>query len=103
MYAIVRTGGKQYQVASGDQLRVEKLPGEVGDTVDLQDVLMVVNGEDIQVGQPVLENAKVTAKITEQDRSKKVIVFKKKRRKGYRLRRGHRQAYTALKIEEISL
>ena len=103
MYAIVRTGGKQYQVASGDQVRVEKLPGEVGDTVDLQDVLMVVNGDDIQVGQPVLENATVKATITEQDRAKKIIVFKKKKRKGYRLRRGHRQAYTALKIGEISL
>lgn len=103
MYAIVRTGGKQYQVASGDQLRVEKLPGQVGDVVDLEDVLMVVNGEDIQIGQPVLENAKVKAKIEEQGRAKKIIVFKKKKRKGYRLRRGHRQAYTALKIEEISL
>lgn len=103
MYAIVRTGGKQYQVACGDQLRVEKLEGVVGDTVALDDVLLVADGEDIKVGQPVLENAKVTAKIAEQGRSKKVIVFKKKRRKGYRLRRGHRQSYTALKIEEISL
>lgn len=103
MYAIVRTGGKQYQVACGDQLRVEKLSGDVGDSVDLSDVLMVVDGEDIKIGQPVLENAKVTAKIAEQGRGKKVIVFKKKRRKGYRLRRGHRQSYTALKIEEISV
>jgi large subunit ribosomal protein L21 len=102
MYAIVRTGGKQYQVACGDQVRVEKLEGSVGDTVDLSDVLMIVDGEEIKIGQPVLENAKVTAKIAEQGKSKKVIVFKKKRRKGYRLRKGHRQAYTALKIEEIS-
>jgi len=102
MYAIVRTGGKQYQVACGDQVRVEKLEGSIGESVDLSDVLMVVDGDDIKVGQPVLENAKVTAKISEQGRSKKVIVFKKKRRKGYRLRKGHRQAYTALKIEEIS-
>lgn len=102
MYAIVRTGGKQYQVASGDQLRVEKLEGNVGDTVDLTDVLMVVDGENITVGQPVVENAKVTAKIAEQGKGKKTIVFKKKRRKGYRLKKGHRQAYTALKIEEIS-
>lgn len=102
MYAIVRTGGKQYQVACGDQVRVEKLAGNVGDNVDLTDVLMVVDGENIQIGQPVLENAKITAKIIEQDRAKKVIVFKKKRRKGYRLRRGHRQSYTALKIEDIS-
>lgn len=102
MYAIVRTGGKQYQVKCGDQVRVEKLEGNVGDTVDLSDVLMVVDGEEVKIGQPVLENAKVTAKIAEQGKDKKVIVFKKKRRKGYRLKKGHRQSYTALKIEEIS-
>jgi len=102
MYAIVRTGGKQYQVACGDQVRVEKLDGNVGDSVDLIDVLMVVDGDDVKIGQPVLENAKVTAKIAEQGRAKKIIIFKKKRRKGYRLRNGHRQSYTALKIEQIS-
>lgn len=102
MYAIIRTGGKQYQVSCGDQLRVEKLEGSVGDSIDLNDVLMIVDGEEIKVGQPVLEGAKVTAKIAEQGKDKKVIVFKKKRRQGYRLKKGHRQAYTALKIEEIS-
>ena len=102
MYAIVRTGGKQYQVACGDRLRVEKLEGNVGDHVDLTDVLLVADGEDVKVGQPVLEGAKVVAKIAEQGRAKKVLVFKKKRRKGYRVKRGHRQFYTALKIEEIS-
>lgn len=102
MYAIVRTGGKQYQVACGDQVRVEKLDGNVGDTIDLNDVLLVVDGDEIKIGQPVLENAKVTAKIAEQGRAKKIIVFKKKRRTGYRLRRGHRQSYTALRIESIS-
>lgn len=101
MYAIVRTGGKQYQVACGDVLRVEKLAGNVGDTVDLNDVLMVVEGEEVKVGQPQLENAKVVAKIAEQGRAKKVIIFKKKRRKGYRLKRGHRQCFTGLQIEEI--
>ncbi len=103
MYAIIRTGGKQYQVACGDQLRVEKLEGNVGDSVSLDDVLLVADGEDVTIGQPVVENAKVTAKIAEQGKDKKVIVFKKKRRKGYRLKRGHRQSYTALKIENISL
>jgi len=93
MYAIVKTGGKQYQVTSGDQLRVEKLEGAVGDTVELTDVLMVA----------VVENAKVIATIAEQGKAKKVIIFKKKRRKGYRLRKGHRQMYTALKIQEISV
>ncbi|WP_163336646.1 50S ribosomal protein L21 [Desulfopila sp. IMCC35008] len=101
MYAIIRTGGKQYQVESGDRLRVEKLVGNVGDTVDLDDVLMVVDGEEVKVGQPVVEGAKVVAKISEQGKSKKVIIFKKKRRKGYRLRKGHRQDYTSLLIEEI--
>ena len=103
MYAIIRTGGKQYQVACGDQLRVEKLEGNIGDTVDLADVLLVADGENVTVGQPVVENAKVTAKIAEQGRDKKIIVFKKKKRKGYRLKQGHRQSYTALKIENISL
>ncbi len=103
MYAIVRTGGKQYQVAGGDKLRVEKLEGNVGDTVELDDVLMVVDGEDVQIGQPVVENAKVVAEITEQGRDKKVVVFKKKRRKGYKLKKGHRQHYTALEIKEITV
>ena len=102
MYAIVRTGGKQYQVACGDQVRVEKLEGNIGESIDLSEVLMVVDGEDVKVGRPVLENAKVTATIAEQGRAKKIIVFKKKRRKGYRLKQGHRQSFTALKIEAIS-
>ncbi len=102
MYAIIRTGGKQYQVAAGDTVRVEKLEGEVGDTVELTDVLMIVNGGDVKVGQPVVDGAKVVAKIVEQGKAKKVIVFKKKRRKGYRVTRGHRQHFTALTIEEIT-
>ena len=102
MYAIIRTGGKQYQVATGDKLRVEKLQGNVGDTIELSDILMVVDGEEIKIGQPVIEGAKVVAKITEQAKANKVIVFKMKRRKGYRVKRGHRQQYTALTIEEIS-
>jgi large subunit ribosomal protein L21 len=102
MYAIVRTGGKQYQVACGDQLRVEKLDGNVGDTIHLEDVLMVVDGDQVRVGQPVLESVKVVAKIAEQGRAKKVLVFKKKRRKGFQVKKGHRQSFTGLKIEEIS-
>ena len=102
MYAIIRTGGKQYQVAAGDTLRVEKLQGEVGDTVELSDILLVADGDDVKIGQPVVDGAKVVAKIAEQGKAKKVMVFKKKRRKGYKVKRGHRQQYTALKIEEIS-
>ena len=102
MYAIIRTGGKQYQVAPGERVRVEKLAGEIGDTVELADVLLVADGEDVKIGQPVVDGAKVTAQIVEQDKAKKVLVFKKKRRKGYRVKRGHRQPYTALEIKEIS-
>jgi large subunit ribosomal protein L21 len=102
MYAIVRTGGKQYQVEAGDTLRVEKLLGEVGDTVELSEVLLVVEGETVKIGQPMVDGAKVVAKIVEQGRHKKIIVFKKKKRQGYQVKKGHRQMYTALTIETIS-
>ena len=102
MYAIVRTGGKQYQVEAGDTLRVEKLQGEVGDTVELLEVLLVADGETIKIGQPMVDGAKVIAKIVEQGRHKKIIVFKKKRRQGYQVKKGHRQMYTALTVETIS-
>ncbi|MFZ5774695.1 MAG: 50S ribosomal protein L21 [Thermodesulfobacteriota bacterium] len=102
MYAIIRTGGKQYQVAPGERVRVEKLAGNVGDTVELSDVLMVADGDNVTIGQPVVSGAKVMARIVEQDRGKKVLVFKRKRRKGYRVMNGHRQDYTALEIKEIS-
>ncbi|NLZ16146.1 MAG: 50S ribosomal protein L21 [Desulfobulbaceae bacterium] len=102
MYAIIRTGGKQYQVEAGDRLRVEKLEGEVGATVELEEVLLLVDGESVQIGRPLVEGAKVTATIIEQGRQKKIIVFKKKRRKGYQVKKGHRQFYTALNIETIS-
>lgn len=102
MYAIIRTGGKQYQVAQGDQLRVEKLAGNVGETVELSEVLLVGAGEQLNIGQPVVAGAKVTATIVAQGKAKKVMVFKKKRRKGYQVKNGHRQQYTALRIEGIS-
>ncbi len=102
MYAIIRTGGKQYQVSAGEQVRVEKIEGNVGDTVKLDDVLLIADGESITVGKPVVAGAHVTATIAEQGKHKKIRVFKKKRRKGYRLTRGHRQAFTALKIAEIN-
>jgi large subunit ribosomal protein L21 len=102
MYAIVRTGGKQYQVAQGEQFRVEKLAGQVGDTIELPEVLFVADGEQVKVGQPVVEGAKVTATIMAHGKAKKVLVFKKKRRQGYQKMRGHRQEYTALRIDGIS-
>lgn len=102
-YAIVRTGGKQYQVSAGSLVRVEKISGNIGDTVELKDVLAVVDGENATIGKPTVEGAVVTATIVEQDKAKKVLVFKKKRRKGYRVKRGHRQMYTALRISDISV
>ncbi|MEJ2137609.1 MAG: 50S ribosomal protein L21 [Desulfofustis sp.] len=102
MYAIIKTGGKQYQVSTGDRVLVEKLEGNVGDSVELNEVLLVAEGDAVTVGQPVVEGAKVVATITDQGKHKKIKVFKKKRRKGYRLTRGHRQLYTALTIADIS-
>jgi len=101
VFAVIKTGGKQYKVAPGDTLRVEKLPGEPGETVEIAEVLLVAQGGDLKVGTPVVEGARVRATILEQGRSRKIIVFKKKRRKNYRRKRGHRQPYTVLRIEEI--
>jgi large subunit ribosomal protein L21 len=102
-YAIIRTGGKQYQVSAGSLVRVEKIAGKVGDTVELKDVLAVFDGANTRIGQPTVTGAVVVARIREQDKAKKVLVFKKKRRKGYRVKRGHRQMYTALEISGISV
>ena len=102
MYAVIKTGGKQYRVTEGQQLFVEKLPGEPGDTVTFDDVLMI-GGENPVVGQPTVKGAKVEAKIVAHDRAKKVIVFKFKRRKNYRRKQGHRQAYTQLHITGINV
>ena len=101
MYAVVATGGKQYRVEEGDVLRIEKVAGNVGDEVALDQVLMVGGGEDVRIGQPVVEGACVKASIVEQRKNKKVLVFKYKRRKRYRRKQGHRQPYTAIKISAI--
>ena len=101
MYAVVETGGKQYTVKSGDTVRVEKLDGEIGSEITLDKILMTGNGEDFKTGAPYVDGASVVAKIVEQHRTRKVIVFKYKRRKGYRVKRGHRQHYTALRIGDI--
>ena len=101
MYAVVNTGGKQYKVQAGDILRVEKLPGEVGSPVTFDKVLLVADGEKIDVGQPVLANTSVKGTIVEQGKAKKVIVFKYKRRKRFRRKQGHRQTFTAVKIDSI--
>ncbi len=103
MFAIVQTGGKQYRVSPGDILRVERLPGERGDEVLLEQVLLVADAEAIQVGQPLVAGARVLSEIVRQGKGKKIIVFKKKRRKKYRRKQGHRQLYTALEIKDIQV
>ncbi len=102
-YAVIKTGGKQYRVAEGETVEVERLGGEVGATVTLDEVLLVSGGDDGQttIGTPVVEQAQVTAEIVEQGLAKKIIVFKKKRRKGYKRKQGHRQMQTTLRITEI--
>ncbi len=101
MYAVVRTGGKQYQVAKGDEVIVEKLDGEEGAKITLDEVLLI-GGEKTQIGQPLVEGAKVKAVIAKQFRDKKILVQHFKRRKTYQKINGHRQPYTKLKIVEIS-
>jgi len=101
MFAIVKTGGKQYRVGVGDQVTIERIAGEVGAEVSLTEVL-ALGGETPKVGTPIVSGASVRAKIVQQPRGTKVIVFKKKRRKNYRRKHGHRQELTVLKIEEIS-
>ncbi|MCC5795752.1 MAG: 50S ribosomal protein L21 [Methylophaga sp.] len=102
MYAIVATGGKQYRVKEGEKLRIEKLSAEAGDTVELDKVLMVGEGDDIKVGTPYLEGAKVTAKVAANGRADKVKIIKFRRRKHHRKQMGHRQAFTEIEITGIT-
>ncbi len=101
MYAVIQTGGKQYRVEPGQTLSVEKLPGELGDSLQFDDVLLVMNDDKTIVGRPMVAGASVKAEIVEQGKDKKVIVFKFQRRKNYRRRYGHRQLYTSIKIGEV--
>lgn len=102
MYAIVATGGKQYRVKEGEKLRIEKLTAEAGDTIELDKVLLVGEGEDVKVGAPYLEGAKVTAKVAANGRGDKVKIVKFRRRKHSRKQMGHRQAYTEIEITGIT-
>ena len=102
MYAVLKCGGKQIKVAKGDTVSVERLSAEQGEKVTLDNVLMLVDGDNVTVGAPVVDGATVTASVVEQKRDKKVIIFKKKRRQGYRRTKGHRQYLTVLKIEEVN-
>jgi large subunit ribosomal protein L21 len=101
MYAVVKSGGKQYKVSTGDVLRVEKLDVQVGDKITLDDVLLLSDGKNIQVEPADLAQAKVTARVTGHGRRRKIVVFKYKRRKRYRRKQGHRQWFTELAIENI--
>ena len=101
MYAVIKTGGKQYKVAPGDLLRVEKLDAKKGDAVEISEVLMVSDGDKMSVGKPMLSNAKVTAEVMGEGRGEKLLIFKHRRRKGFRKTIGHRQDFTTLKVKEI--
>lgn len=102
MYAVIKTGGKQYKVSEGETLKVEKLNAEEGASIDLSDVLMVADGEDFKVGTPFLEGGKVTATVASHGRAKKISIVKFKRRKHHRKQMGHRQSYTEIKIDKIT-
>jgi large subunit ribosomal protein L21 len=101
MYAVIQTGGKQYRVMPGQDIQIEKLPGEVGDAVTFDQVLLTSDGEEVRVGQPLVESSKVLGRILRQAKAKKVMVIKFKRRKDYRRKRGHRQPLTLVRIETI--
>lgn len=101
MVAVIRSGGKQYRVSEGASVRVEKLPGQVGESVTLDDVLLVGEGEAVKIGTPTVDGARVTGTIVAQGRGEKLRVFKMKRRKGYRRTQGHRQDYTEIRVDAI--
>ena len=103
MYAVIRSGGKQYRVAPGQTIRLEKMVGELGAKVELDDVLLVENDGNVQIGSPLVANAKIQATVVESDRAKKILIFKKKRKKQYRRTYGHRQDYTAVRIDKITV
>lgn len=101
MYAIIRTGGKQYKVRKDDKITVEKLAANAGDAISIEDVLFIGNGDKITAGAPLVAGASVKAKVVEQTRGEKVLIFKKKRRKNYRRKGGHRQDLTVIQITDI--
>jgi large subunit ribosomal protein L21 len=103
MYAVIKTGGKQHRVSEGDGLKIEKLEGLKGDTIVFEEVLLVSKEDQTRVGTPVVEGAKVVGEIVSQGKGPKIIIFKKKRRKGFLKKTGHRQPLTEVRIKEISL
>lgn len=101
MFAVIRTGGKQYKVQKDDKIKVEKLDGKAGDSLKIDDVLFISDGKKATIGDPVVKGATVTVKVLEQTRNDKIIVFKKKRRQNYRRKKGHRQDVTVLQVVDI--
>ena len=102
-YAVIQTGGKQYRVATGDTIRVESIPGDIGDTVELTDVRMVSSDDGVTLGTPTVEGARVVTEISESGKGKKIVVFKYKSKVRYRRKKGHRQQYTDLTVTDILL
>ena len=102
MYAVIKTGGKQYRVTAGDKLKVEKLLGDVGSDITIDQVLMVADGDNVTIGSPVIKGASVQAKVVAHGRGDKVMIFKFRRRKHYRKTQGHRQDFTEIQIEKIA-
>ena len=102
MFAVIKTGGKQYRVEPGTELDIERIDGEAGDTLEFPEVLLVNNGKDVQVGRPLLDGASVKAEILAQTKGDKVIIFKKIRRQGKQLKKGHRQQLTRVRVSDIS-
>jgi len=102
MYAVIKTGGKQYRVAAGEKLKVEQIPADVGSEITLDQVLMVGEGESVKIGTPLVSGASVKATVLSHGRHDKIRIFKMRRRKHYQKRQGHRQNYTELRIEAIS-
>ena len=103
MYAVIKTGGKQHKVAEGEILKVEKLKASVGEAFDISDVLLIEKDGEVTLGSPFIEGAKVTAKILRHGKEDKVTIIKMKRRKDYRKKQGHRQNYSEIQIEQISV
>jgi len=103
MYAVLKTGGKEYRVSKGDLIRVEKLEGKIGDPVELKDVLMVSEEGEVQFGTPLLTHVVIKGEIVQEGKGKKVLTYKMKKRKNYRRFKGHRQIYTYLKVNDINL
>jgi large subunit ribosomal protein L21 len=102
MFAVIKTGGKQYRVAAGDEIVVEKLEGEPGAKIAFEDVLLVADGDTVQIGAPVVKGATVTGELVDTRKGEKVLVFKKRRRNTYRRKRGHRQVESVVKITQVS-